>query len=176
MKIVSWRVRYLLLFGVIGLSACGNGPDSDLQAYVAEVKQNVPVPVVEKKVTNKHELFAYQADSEGIRDPFMLSQSSVALTQTPSEGVVPEEHERAILETMPLDSLVYMGNIEKRGRRVALVRSADGKIHQVQVGSYLGQNHGKVVEFDQYQITLRELLSDGLGGWHARTATVGQAK
>lgn len=170
-------VRYLALFSLmVFFTGCGSGPDSDLLAYVEKIKQSSPAPAAEKKVDKKHEFFVYRADSEGIRDPFASSQTSVSVEQTPSEGLKPDERERGILESIPLDSLVYMGNIEKRGRRVALVRSSDGKVHQVRVGSYLGENHGKVVAFNQHQISLRELVSDGRGGWRERTATVGQAK
>ena len=170
-------MRYLFISGlIIFSSACSRGPDSDLLAYVEQVKQTVPAPVVAEKNQKRHELFAYQADSEGIRDPFLSSQAAVRAPQSTSKGLVPDTRKPGLLETMPLDSMVYMGNMEKRGRRIALVRAEDGKIHQVGIGSYLGRNHGKVVEFDQHQITLRELVSDGSGGWQARTATIGQAK
>jgi len=170
-------MRYLYLTSFIFLlGACGRGPDSDLLTYIEQVKHTVPAPVVAEKSQKRHELFAYQADSEGVRDPFLSSQAAVMAPQSQSKGLVPDEHKPGLLETMPLDSMVYMGNMEKRGRRIALVRAEDGKIHQVGIGSYLGRNHGKVVEFDQHQITLRELVADGQGGWQARTATIGQAK
>ena len=166
----------VLLLCAGGLTACGSGPDSDLLVYVEKVKQSSPPPAVEKIINKKHELFAYQADSEGIRDPFVSTLASVIVRQAPAKGLAPDGHKAGLLETMPLDSLVYMGSIEKRGRRVALVRSSDGKVHQVRIGSYLGQNHGKVVEFNPQQITLQELVADGLGGWQTRTARIGQAK
>lgn len=174
-RIVCLGRRWVPL-SLLLLAACGTGPDSDLLAYVEQVKQTVPAPVVEEKKGNSHELFAYQADSEGIRDPFLSSAAAVMVQQSPSTGLVPDQHKPGLLETMPLESMVYMGNIEQRGRRVALVRAEDGRIHQVRIGSYLGRNHGKVVGFDQQVITLRELVSDGLGGWQARTATIAQAR
>ena len=178
MKISSPLFARLLLLLLLlgGLVACGSGPDSDLLAYVEKVKQSSLPLSTEKIIDKKHELFAYQADSEGMRDPFVSTLASVTVRQAPAKGLAPEGHKAGVLETMPLDSLVYMGSIEKHGRRVALVRSGDGKVHQVRIGAYLGQNHGKVVEFNQHQITLRELVADGLGGWHTRTARVGQAK
>lgn len=165
---------YALLLGL--LAACGNGPDSALLAYVEQIKQSVPSTTVEKRIASRYELFVYQADSDGIRDPFISASASVVVRQALSSAPVPEERERGILESLPLESLVFIGNIEKRGRRVALVRSADGRVHQVRIGSYLGQNHGKVVEFNHHQITLQELVPDDQGGWHTRTATVGQSK
>ena len=168
--------RYATFLSLFLLGACGSGPDSDLLAYVEQVKQTQPTPLVAEKTDEKHELFVYQADSDGIRDPFLAPVTTVINAPASPLGPTPEIHQPGALETMSLESLVYMGSIEKQGRRVALVRGEKGQIHQVMVGTYLGQNHGKVVGFDQHRITVRELYPDGMGGWQERMTTVGQAK
>jgi len=39
----------------------------------------------------------------------------------------------------------------------------------VSVGSYLGQNLGKVTKIEETRLTLRELVQDDLGEWSTRT-------
>ncbi|MBD3610067.1 MAG: pilus assembly protein PilP, partial [Gammaproteobacteria bacterium] len=60
-----------------------------------------------------------------------------------------------------------------RGNEVlALIRAGNGIVYKVKKGEYLGQNHGRVIEISQTEIVVREIVSDGIGGWLARPAAL----
>jgi type IV pilus assembly protein PilP len=40
------------------------------------------------------------------------------------------------------------------------------------VGNYIGRNHGKITLIEETQLELSELITDGLGGWLVREASM----
>ena len=54
------------------------------------------------------------------------------------------------------------------GNIVALIRTPEGQIEQVQKGSYMGKNHGRVIEITPSQIALSEIVPDGQDGYIER--------
>ena len=54
------------------------------------------------------------------------------------------------------------------GRITALIQTPDGEIERVQRGSYLGVNHGRVVNITPTQIDLLEIIPDGREGYVER--------
>lgn len=81
---------------------------------------------------------------------------------------------RQPLEAFALAHVRYIGHMTQAGRKLALVRVADpaqpthGQVHTVAVGSYLGQDLGRVEAVDTEQLRLRELVRDASGAWHTR--------
>lgn len=67
------------------------------------------------------------------------------------------------LEQYSLAQLRYAGVLEQGGRLMALVKSSDGVVHRVEVGQYLGQNHGKVVSVGREQIVVSEAMPQADG-------------
>ena len=65
-----------------------------------------------------------------------------------------------------------VGTMTREGDQVALIKSPDGLISRVNVGNYLGQNHGKVVAIKEDRVELVEIVPDGLGGWLERPASL----
>ena len=53
-----------------------------------------------------------------------------------------------------------------------LVRDPDGGVHKVQVGDYMGTDHGRITSIEEVEIQLMEIVSDGIGGWVERSRTV----
>jgi len=76
---------------------------------------------------------------------------------------------RQPLEDIALESMHFVGMLEKQGRYVALVR-ANGILHQVLPGQYIGKNLGKVWRVDESGIALREIAQDADGNWLERNA------
>jgi type IV pilus assembly protein PilP len=145
--------------------------------YVAQVKAAQQVAPDQAPAPKKHEIFHYRADSEGIRDPFSGGAASASPRVRQDSGVRPDSRRgRQALEQYPLESLTMVGTMSSASHSVALVRSGDGIIHQVRIGDYMGQNYGKVIAINAKEIRLRELISDGNGGWQERSATVPLAK
>jgi type IV pilus assembly protein PilP len=108
------------------------------------------------------------------KDPF-TKHSSLALANAQAEpansDLSPSQKSRARqpLEEFALESMHFVGMLEKQGRYVALVR-ANGILHQVVPGQYIGKNLGKVWRVDESGITLRESAQDADGKWLERNA------
>lgn len=65
---------------------------------------------------------------------------------------------RQTLEGYALNTLGYRGRIELDGRISALILSPDGVVHTVQVGNYLGQNHGRITHIDHHEVVVKEAI------------------
>jgi type IV pilus assembly protein PilP len=78
---------------------------------------------------------------------------------------------RQALEAFPLEALRMVGTVELRGQTSALVRT-DQSLFRVRVGDYMGQNLGQVTAIAADEISLKELVPDGNGGWVERIATM----
>nr|WP_315465396.1 pilus assembly protein PilP [uncultured Rhodoferax sp.] len=166
----------LCLSSVILLGACGSSSEDDLREWIVQERNQthpkiVPIPAPKQFVP---EAYASSAAVE----PF----SSVKLTQalkresaqavTNGALVAPElARRKEPLEAFPLDTMSLVGNLTKSGQPVALVK-VDNLLYQVKLGSYLGQNYGKVVKITETQLTLREIVQDAVGEWIERPATL----
>jgi type IV pilus assembly protein PilP len=83
---------------------------------------------------------------------------------------------REHLEQFSLDTLAMVGTMRISGRNFALIKTRDGVVHRVLAGNYLGQNEGRVVAIEPSKITLTEIVTDGLGGFMERPATLNLAE
>ena len=73
------------------------------------------------------------------------------------------------LESYAIESLNMKGSLRSQsGRITALIQTPDGEIERVQHGSYLGVNHGRVVNITPTQIDLLEIIPDGREGYVER--------
>ena len=75
------------------------------------------------------------------------------------------------LEKYPLDAMALVGSLGKVGQPVAIVK-VDNLLYQVRQGGYLGQNFGRVTKITETEVTLREIVQDGVGEWIERAATL----
>ena len=75
------------------------------------------------------------------------------------------------LEALPLDTMVMVGLLDRRGQKVALVR-ANNLLYQVRVGNYLGQNYGRILGITEGEIKLREIVQDAAGEWIERMTSL----
>ena len=53
----------------------------------------------------------------------------------------------------------------------ALIRAPDSTIHRVQVGNYMGMNHGQIIAISETYLTLKEIVPEG-NGYNERETTV----
>lgn len=163
-----------LLCGLVSLTGCGYTSEQDLKAFI-QAERSVPRPVA-KPVSQPKVFEAATYDESGKRDPFnrlAFNQSLLVLAKGAKPNLATPELARSKepLEEFALDTMTLVGLLSKEGRSVALVR-ADGKLHQVAPGRYLGQHFGKVIKIEESQITLREIVQDELGDWVVRRATL----
>jgi type IV pilus assembly protein PilP len=75
------------------------------------------------------------------------------------------------MESFPLDAMALVGSIVKGSEPVALVK-VDNLLYQVKLGSYLGQNFGRVMKITETEVKLREIVQDAVGEWIERVATL----
>ncbi|HLU62210.1 MAG TPA: pilus assembly protein PilP [Gammaproteobacteria bacterium] len=158
---------------VMALSACSSDI-SDLERFVAAEKAKRPGPIEPLPQVQPYETYTYQA--QNLRSPFVPESQPDAgpvVQAQNGSGIQPDfNRNREYLESFPLDALKMVGTIEAGGRTYAVVVDADGAVHRVRPGNYLGQNHGRIVSISDTTIAVTEIIPDGLGGWMERQAAV----
>lgn len=159
----------MLMTGVL-LSSCGPTRQDSLREWMEE-QRKVSIPSVKKIPAPQP--FQHLPYEEGDRkDPF-TKQYFVALANAEAEKSNPDlslaqkSRQRQPLENIALETMSFVGVLEKQGRSVGLVR-ANGVLHQVSPGQYLGKNLGKVVRVEEAGIALREIAQDAGGKWQER--------
>lgn len=164
----SLLVLFLVSFAVAG---CGSSANDEMQAWMqaqrAETRPRVtPLPAPKKFTPQPY-------TEERSVDPFSSQKLTQALRNEmgqPSNSVlisIELNRRKEALEYFPLDTMTMVGSLIKKGLPVALVK-ADNLLYQVKVGSYLGQNYGKVIKVSETEINLREIVQDASGEWIER--------
>jgi type IV pilus assembly protein PilP len=164
------RFAGIVLAGVV-LAGCADDM-SDLRAYVDEVKARPTAPIEPIPEVEPFENFRYP--DHGI-DPFDAALVASALSaQSPniSSITIDPNRPREFLESFPLDTLTMVGTLARAEDLYALVQTREGTIQRVQVGNYMGQNYGEIIEIADTAILLREIVPDGLGGYTERETRV----
>ena len=155
----------------LGLTACGGDMD-DLDEYINKVKSEPGGRIEPLPEITPYEVFAYVADEQGIRSPFVPDTPQAS--GSAAGGTRPDpDRIREFLEDFPLDTLRMVGTLNIDETLYGLVQTSDGLIHRVVPGNYLGQNDGRITEISESEITLVEIISDGIGGYIERDAAVG---
>ncbi len=155
------------------LAACSrNDGMADLQQFVIDVSMRPGAPVEPMPVFLPYEAFTYSAAS--MRGPFdvpVMAGTGVGVESTstvqPDFNRTPEP-----LESFALTALSMVGMISRGDAYIALIRDDLGMIHRIGSGSYLGRNHGRVVQVTPEEVSIVELAPSGDGGWVERPRTL----
>ena len=158
------------------LSGCFGDDQQDIRQWMQEqrnsAKPNVPPVPEPKKFTPE----PYKNDVS--IEPFSNLKLAQALKRESNQAtanaalVAPElSRRKEVLEGFPLDAIAMVGTMLPKGTPVALVK-VDKLLYQVRVGSYLGQNFGKIVKLSETELTMREIVQDAAGEWIERQATL----
>lgn len=164
----------------LGLSVCallaGCGASSeDLAGWVAEQRRTVkpkvdpvsePKPYVPQAFNTGMELspFSEEKLSRSLREEASSTATSSLLAAEVNRRKEP-------LEAMPLDTMAMVGLLDRKGQKVALVRT-NNLLYQVKVGNYLGQNFGRIIGITDHEIKLREIVQDAAGEWVERVSSL----
>jgi type IV pilus assembly protein PilP len=160
----------LVLALALSVAACGSDMD-DLDRYINEVKARPGGRIDPLPEITPYEVFTYVADAEGLRSPFVPDTPQAA--GAAAGGARPDpDRSREYLEGFPLDTLSMVGTLYIGETMYGLVQTADGLIHRVVPGNYLGQNDGRITDISESEIALVEIISDGIGGYIERDAAV----
>lgn len=164
----SRRKSYIIVAVLAALTA-GCSSDSDLRTYIEEVKSRKSSDIEPIPQIKPYETFLY-ADI-GRRDPFTNAPTQKGGGSALS-AFVDTKRNREPLEEFPLDSLRLVGTLKIVGQQFALIKDPTAVVHRVTVGNYLGQNYGKITAIAESEVTLREIVPDGFGGYVERPATI----
>ena len=172
--ITSIRLRSLFLgILVIGLSGCGGDDMSDLNQYFKQIKsqQKASVPPLPEIKTVAPFVF----NPVDLRDPFFIDEKTQEIIEENNDegGIRPDwTRTKEELESFELDSLRMVGTVIQQNTLLGLVKAADGTIHRVLTGNYMGKNNGKIVSIKENQIELIEVITEGSHAWKERKATL----
>ena len=161
---------------IVALAACGGRQLDDVERFVAELEAGSGPPPAPLPEFAQPAPSAYQAGSG--RSPF----EPPALGASPglrrgARGIAPDfSRARQPLEAFPASALGLVGTIAKGAIRWGLVVDAQGGVHEVRSGDYLGQNHGLVQRIEEAGIEFVEILPDGGGGWVERKRSLALAR
>jgi type IV pilus assembly protein PilP len=169
----SLKIRHVALLAIaaLGLVACGGDMD-DLDEYVNEIKARPGGRIEPLPEITPYEIFTYVADAEGVRSPF-IPDTPQASAGGPDGGARPDpDRSPEFLEQFPLDTLRMVGTLYLGETMYGLIQTADGLIHRVVPGNYMGQNYGRITGITESEVDLVEIISDGIGGYIERDAAV----
>ena len=171
MRLSGMKLVAIILFGGI-LAGCGGSSDfADLQAFMDEVDSRPKGSIEPLPPFQQVDPFAYQASN--MRSPF---EPPVLIKQAPNPGgpkVTPDRNRvKQYLEQYAINVLSMVGTLEQGSSMFALIQDADGGVHRVRRGDYMGTDHGKIQAIGEAEIELIEIVPDGTGGWVERIRTV----
>jgi type IV pilus assembly protein PilP len=189
-KIRTYLYRIYLGLIIALLSACSDREISDLEDYVANIKNQPSIKV--EPLPDFLPLFPYYyPPPDGKPDPFKpfamdypgIGGPKPFTPTEPTHCPLPDNpyRHRSLLE-IPLDALEMVGTIQKASTEkgqtedllglVELKSDGIGIIHRVRQGDYLGDNLGKVINISEDKIEILEQLPDGNGCWRAEVTTI----
>lgn len=156
---------------VFMVSACGGSDFADLENYTAEVDARPSTPIEPLPPFEQVQPFAYQAGAK--RQPFEPPVLVREVGRQQGVKVQPNlDRVKQYLEQFPIPELAMVGTLSQDQALYGLIRDPAGGVHKVQVGDYLGTDHGRITSIDDIEIELMEIVPDGTGGWVERARTV----
>jgi len=169
---ITPAIKVLCLCLPVLLTGCSNDNTSDLREYVASIKARPSGRVKPLPEIIPYDTYLYQV--EHLRDPFTLfvAQAETSLDIN-EKGLHPDlNRKREELEQYSLDSLSFVGHIEKNNQTWALITAPDNIIYRVLPGNHMGSNYGKIITITEDSIIINEIIPNGVGGWTERKASL----
>lgn len=172
MKVISGIHLFknlLPILAIVTVTGCGNDMD-DLQLYIDEVMARPGGRIEPLPQIKPYETFVYSAES--LRSPFVPDvQLNGPVAPTGPSPIANRNKE--YLEQFPLDTLAMVGTLIRHGEMFGLLQTKDGLVHRVLPGNYVGQNDGRIVAVTGAEISVEELVPNGLGSFFTRNAAIG---
>jgi len=160
----------IICFSLLGISACSQDV-SDLQSFIAQTKSAHVGSVKAIPQFKPYESFSYSAVE--LRDPFVANVNLDDEETTKTSLLNPDStRPKQPLEVFPLDTLSMVGILEQNDQLWGLIKDPQNIVHRVQVGNYMGQSEGRIIEIDESAIFLVEIVPDGIGGYIERDASI----
>lgn len=158
------------------LAGCGNSRMNETRSWMEEERSKARPAIKPLPEPKPYTAVSYTPPA-GV-EPFsvdrLLQAISAANASSPASALyrsVAEGRRKQPLEAYPLDTMHYVGMLQKDGRTVALIK-VDNLLYQVRVGDFMGQNFGRVTSINESQVALREVAQDAVGEWVERDTTL----
>lgn len=167
------RIAALLLIIAV-LSGCSSGEQfADIRDFMADVESQPKGTIPPLPEFESYQAFTYGAAN--MRSPFEPPIVIPPKTEEQRRNIgvkPPENHVKQFLERFPLSALAMVGTLQKDNSTFALIEDADGGVHRVQVGDYMGDQWGQIESIEDARIDITEIVSDGANGWLRRPRTL----
>lgn len=170
---ISPLVLVLLCGGL--LAACG-GEHQEVRAWMQQERAEARPAIKPLPEPKPYKAVSY-VPPVGI-EPFaaarLLQAINAANANNPTSELyrtVVQSHRKQPLEAYPLDSLQYVGMLEKGGKKIALIQM-ETLLYQVRTGDFMGLNYGRIMRIEEGQLALREVIQDATGDWVERDTTL----
>ncbi|RKZ34418.1 MAG: pilus assembly protein PilP [Gammaproteobacteria bacterium] len=165
-----------MMMAAIAISGCSTGSMEDLRVYTEQILSRKSKKVERIPDLKPYEVYAYSSGTNDGKDPFepfFQNEPEKVQKTAKTGGLQPDfNRNREELETYPLDTLRMVGTLERDNQIWGLVLNSEGSIFRVQVGNYMGRNHGKITSIIEDSVDLMEIIPDGLGGFEERQAAM----
>ena len=160
------KLSSILVLGFV-LVGCESRIDV-VNQEMANIRNQPALPIEPAPEFAPAESFNYAAQQ--LKSPFLPSSLAAELKVMEGKRVYPNfSRQLQPLESYPLESLNMKGSLKNQaGQILALILTPDGEIERVQRGSYMGLNHGRVINITPTQIDLIEIIPDGRDGYVER--------
>lgn len=163
------RLIHLVLVSIL-LAGCGGEEFQDLRDFVknsgAGMRGKIPPPPEVKP----YEPFVYNNDAN-VPDPFKPRKTELRSGRVGTNQPDLERPKEA-LEEFPLESLKMVGYLYQNKVGYAVIRAADGKLHRIKAGNYIGLNFGLVKEIKDTEVIITEMVQDSAGDWTERVSSL----
>lgn len=170
MKLVKLALLSQLL---LLLSACGDNGVGEVREWMNQVKRETQAKV--KPIPEPKVFVPVSYESTGLIDPFDPVKLLAVFARLKAEndnGLRPDfDRPKEALEGFPLESMKMVGTFDNRKTLQGLVQVGKA-IYPATVGSYVGQNFGKVISVSESRIDLVETVQDATGEWTERKASL----
>ena len=139
---------------LLGLLACGAPPPPPRPPPPALPKAKV---IEEEKAATPQSIYVYSP--VGKRDPFQNVFAVKEVTPVKVPGAKPTP-----LQKYPIDRLKLSMTMTGTSSPLAMVEDPDGRGWTVRIGTFVGQNWGKVTSIQREQIIITETITDHATG------------
>ncbi len=161
------------------LWGCSESTD-DLQEWVESVKAKPAGPIEPMPEVKAAPSFEYKAHD--LKSPFAELSSEVekellVIAEQCDVELQPDpDRTREDLERFSLDSMEMVGAMFKGDSNWGLIKMTGGpsagKVFRVATGNYVGVDHGKIVDINEFRIMVETLVPDGQGCWEKRVVNL----
>lgn len=163
-------IRWILLPTLL-LAGCGGEEFQDLQDFVKNSGADMRGKIEAPPEVKPYEPFNYD-NSAGLGDPFKPRMQARHPGEKQGTNQPNLDRHKEELEEFALESLKMVGFLYIHDTANAQIMAPDGKIHNVKVGNFMGQNFGQIISITETEIKLKEMVQDSAGDWSERISSL----